>query len=112
MLPWPSRTLHPNARPGHFSKAKAVKKARRDGGNATLAAGIRRIKAERLLIKTQYCPPNRRAHDEDGVMSSLKSYFDGIADVIGVDDSKWSIRPERCEPVKLGKITIQIEVIA
>jgi crossover junction endodeoxyribonuclease RusA len=110
ILPWPDRTLHPNARPHWGQKARAAKKARMQGGWATIAAGIRKIEAEGLLVTARYFPPSRRAHDEDGVMSNLKSYFDGIADVTGVDDSKWSIRPVREEPIKGGEIRIELEV--
>ena len=44
------------------------------------------------------------------MLASLKSSFDGIADVIGVDDSKWDIAIQRAEPVRGGNVRIEIEV--
>ena len=111
-LPWPSRDLHPNARVHWGQRARAAKKARTDGAMATRAAGVRQIDADRLKVTATFCPPDRRARDEDGMLSSVKSYFDGIADVIGVDDSRWSIHVRRDEPVKHGAVNIEIEVQA
>lgn len=109
-LPWPSRALHPNARVHWGTKMRATKKARADATIATLTAGIRKIDAQALHVTVHYFPPNRRAHDEDGVLASLKSALDGIADVVGVDDGKWSISMRRGEVRKHGAVLVEIEV--
>lgn len=64
-----------------------------------------------LTVRVTFFPPNNRAHDADGVVSSLKAAFDGIADVIGVDDKLWAITPVR-GPVDApnGSIRIELEV--
>jgi crossover junction endodeoxyribonuclease RusA len=109
-LPWPSRDLHPNARKHWAQRAKAAKKARLDAAIAARAAGIRKIRAASLRIIATFSPPDNRRRDSDGMLSSLKSSFDGIADVIGVDDSLWNITIQRAEPVRGGNVRIEIEV--
>lgn len=112
-LPWPPRALHPNARPHWGTKASKTKKARADGAKAALAARIRRNDQDipqSLKVTAVFFPPNNRAHDVDGCMASCKAYFDGIADVIGIDDSKWTFGAPRKEaPVKGGAVRIELE---
>jgi len=44
----------------------------------------------------------------DNCVASSKAYFDGIAEALGVDDSRFQISPHIAEPVKHGRITIQV----
>ena len=111
-LPWPNRTLHPNARAHWATRAKAAKRARRDAAYAAKAAGIRRIEAAALKVTAIFFPPDSRRRDADGMLSSVKSYLDGIADVIGVDDHLWNIAIRREQPKPLGAVRIEIEVAA
>ena len=110
-LPWPDRVLHPNARPHWGAKARAVKKARKDAGWAAKAAGIGRIDAEALRLTITFSPPNSHAHDLDGLVSSIKSYLDGIADVVGVDDRNWRLIPVKTDARPLGNVHILIEAV-
>lgn len=115
VLPWPSRTLHPNSRPHWAAKAKAVKKARNDAAWCAREAGIRRGDPDipaALKVTAVFSPPDNRRRDVDGMLSSIKSYLDGISDIIGVDDSKWQIAMRRGDPVKHGLVTIEIEEAA
>lgn len=109
-LPWPERALHPNTRVHWGTRARAAKKARKLAAWETrVTAGVTRIKADALLVTAVFCPPDRRPRDDDNMLSSIKSYLDGIADVIGVDDSKWHISLQREEPRKNGAVRIVIE---
>lgn len=110
-LPWPSRDLHPNARVHWARRAKAAKAARRDAVWAAKAAGFGRMEADTLSVTVTFSPPNNRAHDVDGLLSNVKSYLDGIADVIGVDDRNWSIVPMKVAARPLGNVRIEIEVV-
>lgn len=47
--------------------------------------------ADSVHVCITFIPPDRRPRDLDNMLASIKSGLDGIADVIGVDDSKWSI---------------------
>jgi crossover junction endodeoxyribonuclease RusA len=91
-------------------KAKAAKRARNDAAWAARAGGLQIIEATALDITAVFAPPDRRRRDADGMLSAIKNYLDGIADVVGVDDSKWSISIRRDEPVKLGAVRIEIGV--
>lgn len=103
-LPWPSRDLHPNARVHWAVKARAAKKARADAAWAARAAGVGKIDAEALNVAIIFTPPSNRAHDLDGLVASVKSYIDGIADVVGVDDRNWRIQPSKDPARPLGNV--------
>lgn len=109
-LPWPPRVLHPNARVHWGKRAKAAKKARADAMWATRAVVVDPIIADALRVTTIFTPPDNRPRDEDGMLSNIKSYLDGIADVVGVDDSKWRITIRKEAPRPLGNVRIEIEV--
>lgn len=109
-LPWPSKSLSPNARV-HWRRAHEVKKlAKRDAFYATRAARNGRIEADRVKVCVTFSPPDRRARDTDNMLASMKAAFDGISQAVGIDDSKWSlhIRPI-AEPVKNGLVTVELE---
>jgi crossover junction endodeoxyribonuclease RusA len=110
-LPWPSRDLHPNARVHWAVRARAAKKARADGVKASWAAGLRGVAAEALSVTVTFYPPNRRAHDVDGLLSSVKSYLDGIADVTGVDDRNWRIVPVKADVRPGGAVVVDLEPV-
>jgi crossover junction endodeoxyribonuclease RusA len=110
-LPWPPRELHPNGRPHFMAKAKAIKKYRADAATMTLKAGVRRNDPDipqSLKVTVIFCPPSKRG-DVDNMLAAIKSGLDGIADVIGVDDSKWQIALRKDEPVKGGAVRIELE---
>ncbi|TGQ11205.1 endodeoxyribonuclease RusA [Mesorhizobium sp. M4B.F.Ca.ET.215.01.1.1] len=111
-LPWPPRELHPNARVHWSKRAKAAKQCRTLGWGMTLTAGVRRNDPDipqDLKVTAIFSPPDNRRRDVDGMLSSIKSYLDGIADVIGVDDSKWQIAIRREAPRKGGAVRIELE---
>ena len=111
-LPWPSRDLHPNTR-NHWSKrAKATKMARSDAAYMALSRGVRThdfFGVESLDVTLVFIPPDNRARDTDGMISSVKGYCDGIADVVGVDDSKWVLGIRREKPRKPGFVRVEIQ---
>lgn len=110
-LPWPPRDLHPNARVHWAQRARAAKRVRQEAAWTAKAAGIGRIDANGLVVRAVFTPPDNRPRDIDGMLSNIKPALDGIADVIGVDDSKWEIVVEREAPRPLGNVRIEIEPI-
>ncbi|RTM07428.1 MAG: hypothetical protein EKK31_11745 [Hyphomicrobiales bacterium] len=111
-LPWPPRSLHPNCRDHWARKAKDTKQARMLAGWCAKEAGLRQGDPdipENLKVTAIFYPPNRHKHDLDGCLASSKAYLDGIADVIGVDDSKWQIAIRREAPTKGGAVRIELE---
>lgn len=109
-LPWPDRRLHPNARVHWSVKAGAARKARRDAFYACRASGLGTVPDDIALnITATFFPPDKHVRDDDGLLSSLKAAFDGIADALGVDDSRFRIQPiRRGHVVKHGEVHIGI----
>ena len=60
----------------------------------------------RIFYEIQYAPPDRLARDEDNFEASLKSYRDGIADALQVNDKRFSRAGvlEKLEPVRGGRV--------
>lgn len=111
VLPWPDRVLHPNARAHWARKAASAKLTRKEAGWCAKAAGWHNVTwpAGRLHIWIDAYPPDRRRRDVDGVLSSLKSAIDGIADAMGIDDSRFVPHPYLKDEVrKGGEIRIRI----
>lgn len=111
-LPWPPSPLHPNSRSHFMVKARAAKQCRKLGWGMTLAAGIRRNDPDipnPLKVTCVFFPPDSRRRDLDGMLSSVKNYLDGIADVVGVDDSHWEIALRKEAPRKGGSVRIELE---
>lgn len=108
-LPWPPRVLHPNARPHWAQKARAAKKYRQDCAWAAALSGMKRVEADALTVAITFCPPNRRRRDMDGMLTCIKNGLDGVADIVGVDDSRWSLTLMRGEPARGGLVVLDIE---
>lgn len=114
-LPWPAKELHPNARVHWAKKAKATKQARSDAAWLALSSGVRThdfVGADNLGVTLVFVPPDKRGRDTDGMISSVKAYCDGIADVVGVDDSKWVLGIRREAPQKPGIVRVEIDSVA
>jgi len=112
ILPWPHRDLHPNARVHWAVKAKRAKQAREAAAWTAVKAGVEPMQAGALNVTAIFTPPDRRARDLDGMLSAMKPAFDGLADLLGVDDSKWNIAMRREAPKKPGAVRVEIEVAA
>lgn len=111
-LPWPDKALSPNARVHWSRKAKAAKQARITAGWSAREAGIRPGDFDiptRLKVTYVFAPPDRRERDDDNLIASMKAARDGIADALGIDDSKFEIAIRREQPVKGGAVRIELE---
>jgi crossover junction endodeoxyribonuclease RusA len=108
-LPWPAKALHPNQRP-HWSKKAAATKAARFAARET-AKTIGRIDAEAIRVTCVFSPPMiKRNRDADNLIAACKAYFDGIADAIGMDDSRFRHQaPVWGQPCKGGNVRIVLE---
>ncbi len=107
-LPFPPRDLHPNARVHWSRKARATKAMRQCAQWMSHPYGP--IEADGLDVTIIFYPPDKRRRDIDGLLSSMKAGIDGIADSLGVDDSKWAITMRRGEVVEGGRVRFEIEV--
>ena len=107
-LGWPSRALSPNARPHWATLARAKKAARREGYIAARSAGVL-AGVSSVCIQVTFIPPDARRRDLDNLVSSLKGHLDGIADAIGIDDSRWIwAAPVIAKPEKPGRVVVTL----
>ncbi len=108
-LPWPDKDLSPNARIHWRRKAPKVKAARHAAWALTLEAGARTMSVSAApRIGIEFRPPDHRRRDADNCMASLKASLDGIADALGVDDSRFISTYRMGEPVKGGAVHVTI----
>lgn len=109
-LPYPERTLSPNARPHHFKLYRAKKAAKNAAWAITKAARISIPAGDvPVMIGLVFHPPTKNLPDEDNAIASMKSALDGVALALGVDDSCFRLeRPVIAAPVKGGKVVVTI----
>lgn len=109
-LPWPPSALSPNARHSHWSALSKAKKSYRSACALTaLSQGATKIKADRLHVTLTFVPPTRARRDADNCLAAMKSGLDGLADVLGVDDSRWRISFEVADKVG-GFVWVGVEI--
>ncbi|MBN9569001.1 MAG: endonuclease [Alphaproteobacteria bacterium] len=89
--------------------AGTKKKYRADCAWSTIACGVRRIEATALRVRITFHPPDRRHRDTDNMLASIKAGLDGVADVIGIDDSRWELVLSRGAPKAPGRIELTLE---
>lgn len=107
-LPWPSTDLSPNARVHWSRKAKATKEARNVARWLTAAAKGRTEVTGGIGVSLTFHPPDKRRRDADNLLSSCKGVLDGIADALGIDDSRFEVSFRIGEPVKGGSVRVEI----
>lgn len=107
-LPWPPKGLSPNARMHWAALAKIKKATRHAWALQAKAQGAIPMQAEALRLRMVFHAPTRRAYDLDNALARCKAGLDGLADVLRVDDSRWSITIERGEPVKGGSVAVEV----
>jgi hypothetical protein len=110
-LPFPPASLSGH-NTGHWrSKSSVVAKHREWARRATMATcplpvpGLALLRDIRLVVT--FYPPNRRG-DRINFPNRMKPYFDGIADALGVNDSRFVPSYHFAEPVKDGKVVIGV----
>lgn len=107
-LPFPPASLSGH-NTGHWrSKSGIVAKHREWARRATLAASPRVSTTGDVRISVTFYPPNRRG-DRINFPNRMKPYFDGIADALKVNDSRFVPVYHFAEPVKSPRVVIGIE---
>lgn len=109
-LPFPDKALWPNGRAHWGAKARAVAKHRTWAYIAAVACGASKADPEaRVSLSVTVRPKTRHPIDRDNCVAALKSYIDGFADALGVDDRNFET-PEIAfgEPVKGGLLAVTL----
>lgn len=109
-LPFPSSILAGHAGYGNVhAKAAATARHREWARNATLAANIAVPEGKGdIRVIVAFYPPNRRG-DRVNFPNRMKPYFDGIADALKVNDSRFLPSYIFGEPVKNARVVVTIE---
>jgi crossover junction endodeoxyribonuclease RusA len=90
-LPWPPAELSPNSRPHWAAKSRAAKSYRHACATLARQAGVLSLPDGRLHVTVEFVPPDRRHRDRDNMLASIKSGLDGLADALGVNDSRFDL---------------------
>ena len=107
-LPFPPASLSGHNE-GHWrSKSAIVARHREWARLATLAAKTTAPARGDIRVVTTFYPPDRRG-DRINFPNRMKPYFDGIAQAMGVNDSRFLPVYIFAEPSKPGKVVIVIQ---
>lgn len=107
-LPFPPSSLSGHNK-GHWrDKSSIVAKHRTWAKNATLAAKVRVPVSGDIWVSVTFYPPNNRG-DRINFPNRMKPYFDGIADALKVNDSRFVPRYHFAEPVKNARVVVTVE---
>lgn len=90
-LPWPPAELSPNARMHHMALYKAKKAYKEACMWQAIGQGLKASNANKLHVHLQFYKPSRRAMDLDNALGRMKAGIDGLAQVLKVDDSRWTL---------------------
>jgi crossover junction endodeoxyribonuclease RusA len=97
-LPYPHKALWPNGR-AHWGEKSKQTRLHRAWGFAAMRACLPpcfKHNGERISIRLTVHPKGRGvAPDKDNAIAACKSYLDGIAEALGVNDSLFDPQPVR-----------------
>lgn len=106
--PWPSAILSPNSSESWKAKIQPKKKSKTDG-YFTGKENPMIFKDGHIPIHIVFYPPDNRHRDADNMLSSLKSFLDGLCQAWGINDKRFRpITIDVGEPVKNGKVLIRL----
>ena len=108
MLPWPPKVLSPNARVHWATKSRAAK-AYRNACFLLCRQASLAVPADRALLSLEFIPPDRRRRDDDNCIAAFKSGRDGVAQAMGIDDSRFVTQLQiSAETIKGGAVRVRI----
>lgn len=110
VLPWPPRILNPNVSKHWSQHARAKARFRAACAFQARAQGVGRMQAQRLRVRLSFVMPDRRVRDDQNLIAAMKSGLDGLADVIGIDDSKWHVTHDPISYDEIGGF-VRVEVV-
>lgn len=105
-LPWPPRELSPNARV-HWGKVRG-KNSPGDKYMRDCILLTPKSIPDGTHLSIEFRPPDKRRRDLDNMLASFKRGIDAIASVMGVDDYTFSLSLKRGDPIKGGRVIVEI----
>jgi crossover junction endodeoxyribonuclease RusA len=107
-IPWPVPVLWPNNRAHWAAKAKRRKAQKEAAWALTLAERTPKLGDGRVSVTLTFRKADRGRYDLDGALSACKGALDGIALALGVDDSRFDVRPVLGDPVAGGAVIVEV----
>jgi hypothetical protein len=104
VLPFPSSKLSGQHNAHHWVTRPIINAHREAAAKA--ASGIVAPPEGDILIHVRFVPPDRRG-DRVNFPNRMKAYFDGIADALGVNDSRFLPSYEFAVPEKPGRVEVE-----
>lgn len=112
VLPFPPSSLSGHAKGNsHWGKSSVTKEWRFLAHTETLDAGAITVPDGDIPITIRFVPPDRRG-DRINFPNRMKPIFDGIADALGVNDSRFLPHFVFCQPEKPGRVEIIVGEVA
>lgn len=113
-LPFPAAELFPNRKNGkHWGATNRVKGQQHDAAYyATKAAGAFKATDGHIPLSLLFLTPDKYHRDADNMLSASKALIDGMAQALGVDDSRFRpILVDWCKgPDKVGALIAGVGV--
>lgn len=107
VLPFPPSTLSGHAKGNWHGKSSVTKKWREDAAKAASAVRLPMLADGDIHIHVTFVPGDRRG-DRVNFPVRMKPIFDGLADALGVNDSRFVPHFYFQPPAKPGHIEIRI----
>ncbi len=110
-LPFPASSLAGHAKGnGQWKKIADTKAHRGWARNAALAVRAAMPATGDITVRVRFVPADRRG-DRVNYPNRMKPYFDGIADALGVNDSRFVPAYEFAAPEKPGRVEVEVVAI-
>ena len=107
-LVWPPSSLSGHANGNRWAKSALTKKHRAWARAAALSAGVAGIPATGdIALHITFVPPTRRG-DRTNFANRMKPAIDGIADALGVNDSRFLPSYHYAEPEQPGRVEVMV----
>ena len=114
-LPWPSTELWPNRNHGkHWTVTSLCAAQARDGARVLMFEAMEAWRPECVsaALRVTFHAPTKRCYDLQNALSALKADFDGIADALGINDSKFDpITLARGSVRKPGCVVVEVDLL-
>jgi crossover junction endodeoxyribonuclease RusA len=90
-LDFPAPELFPNRSKGtHWTKTSGLRKSARDDAYVlTKASGAFKDRPGYIPLYLLFLTPDKRHRDSDNMLAASKSALDGVAQALGIDDSRF-----------------------
>jgi crossover junction endodeoxyribonuclease RusA len=118
-LAWPAQPLWPNTRLHWGARNKRRQAQKHEAYFAAFAAGAgsyrqiggvtRRELPERIPVTLTFHKNDRRRFDLDNALAACKGALDGLSAALGVDDSRFDVRPVLGAPVAGGCVIVEVD---